>query len=82
MYEVLVIWYKGYCVMGRVGGCLIGWVVGGLKSILFMKLVTIDTLLKIDCKAPSFVVSTHLKYLSWYLGIVHTKMSRVKRVKN
>ena len=22
VYEVLVIWYKGYCVMGRVGGCL------------------------------------------------------------
>ena len=48
-------------VMRRVGGCLVGWVVGGLKSILFMKLVTIDTLLKIDCKALSLVVSTQLK---------------------
>ena len=44
LYEVLVLWYKGYgTVMGRVGGCLVGWVVGGLKSILSMKLVTIDT---------------------------------------
>ena len=51
--------------MGRVGGCLVGWVVGGLKGILFMKLVTIDTLLKIHYKALSFMVSTQLKYLSW-----------------
>ena len=26
LYEVLVLWYKGYgTVMGRVGGCLGGW---------------------------------------------------------
>ena len=51
--------------MGRVCGCLVGWVVGELKSILSMNLVTIYTLIKMDCKALSFVVSTQLKYLSW-----------------
>ena len=53
VYEVLVLRYKvsvstygsGWLLFSWLGG----WAVGGLKSKLLMKLVAIDTSLKIEC---------------------------------